>query len=100
MALHVITVGHLDLNHKTTSTEKCKCSDSGDHDKGCFGGNQLHKYWVEKLEQGAKVQNNENKELVVRVIEDLIWEFEQKVEGYVASKQFPTCTDAVSFQFN
>merc|ERR1711935_892725 len=43
----------------------------------------------------GKVQNNENKELVVRVIEDLIWEFEQKVEGYVASKQFPTCTDAI-----
>ena len=44
------------------------------------------------------MQNNENKELVTQVIQDLIWEFEQKVEGYVASKQFPTCTDAVSFR--
>ena len=32
------------------------------------------------------------------MIQDLIWEFEQKVEGYVASKQFPTCTDAVNFR--
>ena len=37
----------------------------------------------------------ENKELVIEVIEDLICELEQKNEGYVASKQFPTCTDAV-----
>ena len=37
----------------------------------------------------------ENKELAIQVIEDLIIEYEQKVEGYVASKQIHTCTDQV-----
>ena len=84
--------------NKPEKAKKCRCNEEG-HEKGCYGGNQLNKYWVEKLERGKKVQNNENKELVIQVIQDLIWEFEQKVEGYVASKQFPTCTDAVSFCF-
>ena len=37
----------------------------------------------------------ENKELAIQVIEDLIIEYEQKIEGYVASKQIHTCTDQV-----
>ena len=37
----------------------------------------------------------ENKELAIQVIEDLIIEYEQKVEGYVASNQIHTCTDQV-----
>ena len=94
MALHVVTVGHLDLTYKSrcskvATTDRCeKCGNE------CYGGNQLKRYWVEKLEQGKHV--NGNKELVAEVVKDLIWEFEQKVEGYVASKQFPTCTDTVN----
>ena len=36
------------------------------------------------------------------MIEDLIIEYEQKIEGYVASKQIHTCTDQViiSLSFN
>lgn len=37
----------------------------------------------------------ENKELAIQVVEDLIIEYEQKIEGYVASKQIHTCTDQV-----
>ena len=40
--------------------------------------NQLYHYWVEKLERGKLVLNNENKATLVQVIEDLIWEFELK----------------------
>ena len=33
--------------------------------------------------------------MAIQVIEDLIIEYEQKIEGYVASKQIHTCTDQV-----
>ena len=79
----------------------------------------LNKYWIEKLERGKQIREvniprytwmkfqgwepyffpkfllKENKELAIQVIEDLIIEYEQKIEGYVASKQIHTCTDQV-----
>jgi len=54
----------------------------------------LNKYWIEKLERGKQIRE-ENKELAIQVIEDLIIEYEQKIEGYVASKQIHTCTDQI-----
>lgn len=102
MALPVVTVGHLDLNHKLkvicktrrNSQQQIKCKCISNINTKCFGGNMLNKYWIEKLERGKQIRED-NKELAIQVIEDLIIEYEQKVEGYVASKQIHTCTDQI-----
>ena len=57
--------------------------------------NKLNEFWIEKLERGKNIENDKHKELLVQVIEDLIWEFELKT-CTMATKQLPICTDAVS----
>ena len=60
--------------------------------------NRLHEFWVEELQSGKKMVNNEHKQTAIAVIKDLIWEFELKIEGFYVSKQLPICTDSVSFK--
>ena len=79
MALPVVTVGHLDLNHKLkvickkrrnsqqqikvryawkrhkySLITQCKCISN--INSKCYGGNMLNKYWIEKLERGKQIR--------------------------------------------
>lgn len=58
--------------------------------------NRLHQFWIENLKSGKNMVNNANKQMAIAVIEDLIWEFELKIDGFYVSKQLPICTDLVS----
>ena len=78
MALPVVTVGHLDLNHKlkvickkrrnsqqqikvplrheNTINDCLKCKCISNINTKCYGGNMLNKYWIEKLERGKQIR--------------------------------------------